>query len=235
MACRSFLLKLEGRGMIVLPPREYRHLWGARSGAVAYVPHATEAIEEELARLRPIKVEPVADEGQRALFKHLLSRYHYLPYHVVGKNMAYMAFSGQGNPLACLLFGSAAWSCAPRDAFIGWDAREREANVNMITGNTRFLILPWVRVPCLASHILGKVARRIGGDWEDKYGHPIHLLETFVERDRFRGTCYRAANWTYVGKTKGRSRQDRYTTMKVPEKDVWLYPLSKRFREALCG
>jgi hypothetical protein len=137
--------------------------------------------------------------------------------------------------LSCLLFGSAAWKCAVRDKFIGWDAGTREANVNMITNNTRFLILPWVEVPHLANHVLGKVARRIGGDWQEKYGHPVHLLETFVESDRFRGTCYRASNWIFVGKTIGRSRQDRYTTMKVPVKDIYLYPLSKRFRRTLCG
>lgn len=235
MACRSFLLKLEGRGVIVLPPREYRHLWGARSGAVAYVPHAEDAIDTELARLRPIVVEPIADERRKALFKCLLSRYHYLPYRAVGKNMAYMAHDREGRPLACLLFGSAAWACAPRDRFIGWDAEKRETKLHLITGNTRFLILPWVRVPHLASHVLSMAAKRIAGDWRDKYGHPIHMLETFVETDRFAGTCYRAAGWTYAGKTTGRSRQDRYMTMQVPEKAVWLYPLTRRFREELCA
>ncbi|MBC8492501.1 MAG: DUF4338 domain-containing protein [Chloroflexi bacterium] len=236
MAARSFLLKLEARGLITLPPRRqrYRNLRGARKSEIAVVLHSSDPITSNLKSLQPVRVEPV-DAGNLDLFNCLISKYHYLSLHLVGKNMKYMAFDKEDRPLACLLFGSAAWKCAPRDEFIGWDAREREANVNMITNNTRFLILPWVAVPHLASHVLGRVARRIRGDWRDKYGHPVHLLETFVERDRFRGTCYRAANWTCVGETKGRSRQDRYTTMKVPVKDIYLYPLSKWFREALCG
>ena len=236
MAARSFLLKLEARGLITLPPRRqrYRNLRGARKSEIAVVLHSSDPITSNLKSLQPVRVEPV-DSGNLDLFNCLISKYHYLSLHLVGKNMKYMAFDREERPLACLLFGSAAWMCAPRDEFIGWDAGTREANVNMITNNTRFLILPWVEVPHLASHVLGKAARRIRGDWQDKYGHPVHLLETFVERERFRGTCYRAANWTCAGQTKGRSRQDRYTTMKVPVKDVYLYPLSKWFREALCG
>jgi len=134
---------------------------------------------------------------------------------------------------ACLLFGSAAWKIAPRDDFIGWDADTRKANLNLLTNNMRFLILPWVRVPHLASYILGNIARRISSDWLLKYGHPIYLLETFVEQGRFQGTCYQAANWICTGQTRGRSRNDRYATLKVPIKDIYLYPLIKRFREAL--
>ena len=148
--------------------------------------------------------------------------------------MKYLVFDKNDNPLACLLFGSAAWKCASRDEYIGWSSKVREANINLVTNNMRFLILPWVKVPHLASHILSQVARRITTDWEEKYGHPVYLLETFVEKERFRGTCYRAANWTRVGETTGRSRNDRYSTLKVPVKDIYLYPLRKRFREALC-
>ena len=147
--------------------------------------------------------------------------------------MKYLIFDREDRPLACLLFGSAAWKTLPRDEFIGWNVSARKANLNLITNNMRFLILPWVKVPHLASHILGKVARRISSDWIKRYSHPIYMLETFVEKERFHGTCYRAANWTWVGQTKGRSRNDRYTTLKVPIKDIYLYPLVKRFREAL--
>lgn len=234
MACRSFLLKLERKGFITLPPRKISRPRGSRTVEVPPILHSTDPITSSLKNLQPVRVELV-DAGNLSLFKCLISRYHYLSFHQVGKNMKYMVFDREERPLACLMFGSAAWKCATRDEFIGWDAGTREANVNMITNNTRFLILPWVEVPHLASHVLGKVARRISGDWQEKYGHHIHLLETFVERDRFRGTCYRAANWTCVGKTKGRSRQDRYTSMKVPVKDVYVYPLSKRFRRALCS
>lgn len=234
MAARSFLLKLEGRGLVTLPPKR-KHSGGNSAGVnAAPILHSTDRIASNLDDLMPVRVEPVDDAHRLALFNCFLSQYHYLSYHVVGKNMKYMAFDGDDRPLACLLFGSAAWSCAPRDRFLSWDAGAREANVNMITNNTRFLILPWVEVPCLASHILGRLARRISSDWQAKYGCPLHLLETFVETDRFRGTCYRAANWIHLGKTRGRSRNDIDHTMRVPVKDVYVYPLSRRFREELC-
>ncbi len=132
-----------------------------------------------------------------------------------------------------MLFGSAAWKCASRDEFIGWDTGARASNVNLLTNNTRFLILPWVEVPHLASYVLSRIARRIRSDWEGRYNHPVWMLETFVERDRFAGTCYRAANWTWVGATRGRSRNDAHLTMSVPVKDVYVYPLSSKFREEL--
>lgn len=233
MAARSFLLKLEDGGLITLPPRQ-RHYRGAKTVAKPVL-HSTDPISCELGDLAPVRVEPVEGASEAALFKCLLSEYHYLGYHAVGKNMAYMAFDRLMRPLACLLFGSAAWKCAPRDVFIGWEAEVREANLNMITGNTRFLVLPWVEVPHLASHVLGQLARRVSSDWENKYGHPVFLLETFVESERFAGTCYRAANWIRLGQTKGRSRNDAHTNMSVPVKDVYVYPLAKRFREALCA
>ncbi len=145
--------------------------------------------------------------------------------------MKYLVFDEKDNPVACLLFGSAAWKTLPRDNFIGWDEAMRKANLHLLTNNMRFLILPWVKVPHLASHILGKVARRISSDWIKRYHHPIYMLEAFVEKERFRGTFYQAANWIYVGESKGRSRNDRYKTLKVPIKDIYLYPLVKRFRE----
>jgi len=234
MACRSLLLKLEERGFITLPDRQNHRPRGAQIAPIPLVPHDTDPVTGKLKALQPVTVEPLEGTSDLGLFKCLISEYHYLSYHAVGRNMAYMASDRHGRPLACLLFGSAAWKCAPRDAFIGWDAGRREANINLITNNTRFLVLPWVEVPNLASHVLGKVAGLISSDWEEKYGHPLHMLETFVERDRFAGTCYRAANWTRVGQTKGRSRNDTHFTMNVPVKDVYLYPLSKRFRENLC-
>ena len=136
-------------------------------------------------------------------------------------------------PLGCLLLGSSAWKVACRDEFIGWDIETRQRNVNLITNNTRFLVLPWIQVRHLASHILAQVSRRISSDWLKKYGHGIELLETFVERDRFLGTCYKAANWIYVGQTTGRSRNDRYSNIKVPVKDIYIFPLDKNFRHSL--
>lgn len=230
MACRSFLRKLEERGFITLPaPRILSR--SARNNN--NIPHQTGPITGSLRSILPITVMTV-DREQLPLYRCLLDRYHYLGYHSVGQNMKYLVFDKDKTPLSCLLFGSAAWKSAPRDEYIGWSPKAREARVNWLTNNTRFLILPWVKVPHLASHILGQVARRVSRDWRDKYGHPVYLLETFVEQGRFPGTCYRAANWRCVGETRGRSRNDRYTRLQVPVKDIYLYPLVKNFREVLC-
>jgi len=232
MACRTFLLKLEQRGHITLPKRRTPGR-GCRKASIPYVLHNTDPVARSLSELEPVQIQLVEDTGLQGLFQCLLSRYHYLGFRsTVGENIKYLVFDYMQNPLACLLFGSAAWKCAPRDDFIGWDAETRKGNLHLVTNNMRFLILPWVRVPHLASHILGKVAKRISADWIAKYGHPIYLLETFVERDCFRGICYRAANWICLGQTTGRSRNG-HRDLRVPVKDIYLYPLTKRFRDIL--
>jgi len=152
----------------------------------------------------------------------------------VGEHLKYLVRDAYGRDLACVLFGSAAWKSAPRDHWIGWDPTVRQRNLNFMTNNTRFLILPWVRVPHLASHILGRIMRRLAHDWRCRYGHRVHLVETFVEKERFKGTCYKAANWSHLGQTQGRGRQDRNSTLAVPVKDIWAYPLCKNFRDKLC-
>lgn len=224
MACRDLLLKLERQGQIVLPPKSVAQQGYNKS--ITRVPHSTTAITGKLKDLLPLRVEVVESRHPSwALFKYLLFRYHYLGFSgTVGENMKYLILDNERRPLACLLFGSPAWSCAARDDFLGWDKDTRIRRLHLITNNTRFLILPWVRVPHLASHILGLITRRIQKDWQKKYGHGLILLETFVDQ-RFRGTCYRAANWLYVGSTKGRSRNDRHHRLKVPVKDVYLYLL----------
>ncbi len=232
MACRTLLSKLERCGHITLP-QQLTAGRGCRKVSIPYVPHKTAPIACSLSDLEPVSVQLVQDTALLSLLQCLLARYHYLGFRsTVGENMKYMVFDREQNPLACLLFGSAAWKCAPRDDFIGWDAETRRANLHLVTNNMRFLILPWVRVPHLASHILGKVARRISSDWMEKYGHPIYLMETFVERDCFQGTSYRAANWLLVGQSTGRSRNG-HPGLKVPIKDIYLYPLAKGFREEL--
>ena len=234
MACRSFLLKLEKHGYITLPPRQRSSGGNHRKISIPYVSHKSDPIVCNLGSLTPVRIELVKDKDLLRLFKCFLSQYHYLKFSgTVGENMKYMIFDKKNNPLSCLLFGSAAWKIAARDNFIGWDADKRKTNLNLLTNNMRFLILPWVKVPHLASHILGRVSRRISSDWIKRYNHPIYMLETFVEKERFRGTCYQAANWIYVGKTKGYSRNDRYNTLKVPIKDIYLYPIVKKFRKAL--
>lgn len=235
MACRSMLLKLERRGLIVLPPPQRPSNNALRNRSIAPVEHQTDEICLGLKRMRPLQIEPASPgSDDHALLRFLLRRYHYLGQrNTVGENMKYLVRSCDGQPLACVLFGSAAWKTAARDIFIGWDAPVRERNLPYITNNMRYLILPWVKVEHLASHILSLVSRRISSDWVAKYGHPIYLLETFVDKSRFRGTCYKASNWTLVGETKGRTRNDRKNTIRVPVKDVYLYPLRRDFLRRL--
>lgn len=236
MACRHLLLKLERAGLIVLPKRQRRSTNGFRNSCIQHIPHQTENICCELKTMVPLQISCVAPRTENdALFNCLLSRYHYLGHkNTVGRNMKYLVRSHDGQPLACALFGAAAWKTAARDSFIGWEAHDRETRLNFITNNTRFLVLPWVKVPLLASHVLSRLSNRVSQDWIRKYGHPIYLLETFIDRSRYRGICYRAANWIRVGKTKGRTRNDRDCTVKAPVKDVYLYPLIKNFRRELC-
>jgi len=200
------------------------------------VSHQTDTIHDFLCDLHPLQIAQVSPRTpDYALFNYLLSQYHYLGHRTtVGENMKYLVQDRQGRPLACLLFGSAAWKTTPRDTYIGWNNTTRERNLIEITNNTRFLILPWVQVKNLASHILSLISRRIGSDWLTKYSHPIYLLETFVDRSRFRGTCYKAANWIHAGETQGRTRNDRTRTIHAPIKDVYVYPLTKQFRQELC-
>jgi hypothetical protein len=193
-------------------------------------------VKESLAQLQPLQWQVFnARQPQAARFNAYLARYHYLPYRsTVGENLGYLVQDRQGRDLACVLFGAAAWKIQPRDAFIGWTASQRQTHLGQIVNNNRFLILPWVRVRELASHILGRVARRVAHDWQAHYGHPVVLLETFVERDRFRGSCYRAANWCCVGQSQGRTRQDGQHQLQAPVKDIWVYPPHAGFRQALC-
>lgn len=236
MASRTMLLKLHERGHIELPPRRQTTVSRMAQRPIQTVLHDTSPIESSLQALQPLTVVNVGPRSQyQSLFTCLLASYHYLSYtSSVGENMKYLILDNQQRPLACLLFGSSAWSCAQRDAHIGWDKQTRQRNINFTTNNTRFLILPWVSAKCLASHILSLVARRITDDWINRYGHPVYCLETFVEREKFRGTCYQAANWQCVGQTKGRSRNDRHGKLSVPVKDIYLYPLRRDYRRKLA-
>ena len=235
MAARTLLLKLERAGHIRLPPRQRPSSNGLRNRRVPVVDHATDSIGGTLRDLRPLSVSVVAPgSADLRLFNGLLARYHYLGHrNTVGENLRYLVRDRQGRPVACALFGSAAWKCADRDAFLGWERVARERNLQGLTNNTRFLVLPWVGVPHLASHVLGLIARRIRADWQAKYGHPVQALETFVDRDRFKATCYRAANWLRLGATRGRTRNDRAHRIRAAVKDVYLYPLVADFRREL--
>ena len=239
MAARTLLVKLAQRGLIGLPARRQVPTNRMRCG----LPLALEwsepgqAVTGALGQLEPLSLQEVsAESAARAWVKAALARFHYLGFGgVVGENLQYVVRDAQNRPLACLVFGAAAWKCQDRDRFIGWTAEQRQKHLARVANNTRFLILPWVRVPALGSWMLGRVAARIGRDWQAKYGHPVVVLETFVEQSRFRGTVYRAANWQWVGRTQGRSRQDRHSCLQVAVKDIYLYPLRRDFRQALQG
>ena len=239
MAARTLLVKLAQRGLLALPERRQVPTNRMRCGTppASEWPEPGEPIAGPLAALKPLTLQEVSGQPtSRAWLKGALAHFHYLGFGgAVGENLHYVIRDGQSRPLAGLVFGAAAWKCQDRDRFLGWTAQQRQKNLALVANNTRFLILPWVKVPDLGSWILGQVAGRIGRDWQAKYGHPVVVLETFVEQQRFRGTVYRAANWQPVGVTAGRSRQDRHTCLQVPRKDIYLYPLRRSFREALAA
>ena len=237
MAARTLLLKLERSGYIRLPDRLRPSSNGFRNRDASLVAHSTAPIRSALRDLRPLAVSVVEPgSSDMRLFNCLLGCYHYLGHrNTVGENIRYLVRDRMGRPVACALFGSAAWKCADRDAFLGWERLARERNLHGLTNNTRFLVLPWVVVSHLASHVLGLITRRIRADWQAKYGHPVYALETFVDRARFKGTCYRAANWLRLGATRGRTRNDREHCIHTAVKDVYLYPLLKDFRRELCA
>jgi hypothetical protein len=235
MAARSLLVKLEQRGLLRLPARRQTPCNRMGFRPVPVWAWDDRPVEGSLSALGDWEVIEISSQTpERKVFAAALARFHYLGCRgTVGENLQYLVRDGRGRWLACLLFGSSAWQCRERDAWIGWNPAQREKNLNLTTNNTRFLILPWVRVPLLASAILGRVTRRLAGDWQNKYGHPVVLVETFVERDRFQGTAYRAANWVRAGLTTGRTRQDRHGRIHAPVKDIYLYPLRRSFREEL--
>jgi hypothetical protein len=236
IACRTVLLRLHRAGEITLPVGRHNGNNHRRQDRIVEVDVDETEICVELSALAPITLV-VARTGseENRLFKCLVHRHHYLGLgRVPGETISYVAFAAGGRPVGCLLFAAAAWKTAGRDSFIGWSTAQREANLSLLANNTRFLILPWVKVKCLASHMLSLALRRISADWTDKYGHDLDLLETFVDCSRFAGTCYKAANWTWVGSTVGRTRNDRRHRISTSVKDIYLYPLKRHFRRRLC-
>ena len=234
MSCRDLLSSLEKAGRIDLPPRIHLARKPGDAKGIKHLVHDETPIVRKLGELQPLDIEVVTSRESMAQFQSYIDQYHYLKFdRFIGERMAYLVSGRNGEPLACLLFGSAAWSCKERDSFIRWSKDERSHGLKMLTNNSRFLIFPWVNVPHLASHILSLVAKRIGSDWELKYGHGLCLLETFVECGRFKGTCYKAANWINVGRTTGRGRDGGHHNAILPQKDVYLYPLVTSFRQAL--
>src|SRR5208282_4016811 len=238
MVCRGLLLTLHRAGQIQLPPVRYvPHNPLARRVQPAPVLIDRSPVEGRLGQFQPLEFVQVRRSGKEPLFNSLLEAHHYLGYEQpVGEHLKYLVWTGYPlgpRPVACLAWSSAPRHLGSRDRYIGWSAEARRRNIRFLAYNTRFPILPWVRVEHLASHILGRMAARISDDWQRMYGHPIYFLETFVDPERFRGTCYRAANWVWLGKTTGRGKQSNSYVPNRSIKEVLGYPLTKRFRELL--
>lgn len=237
MSCRQMLDRLETLQLIQLPAR--RRAAGSRTTRLRVaVPHATEPITGSLRDLGELSLRIVRPrDADEPVVLHLLEQYHYLSYsYTIGENIRYIIRDCQDRILAVAVWGSAALKVKLRDDWIGWDERTRLKHLSLTVNNTRFLIMPWVRVPHLASHLLSRMTRRISADWMERYGHPVLLAETFVQQDRYPGTCYKAANWLSLGTTVGRTRRDRFSTIQVPKKLVFVLPLVPvpRMRHVLC-
>ena len=234
MVCRGLLLMLHRAGEIELPPvRQVSLNPFVERERPAPVLLDTTVIAGALSALQPIELQQVRRTGDEPLFNSLMEHYHYLGYEQpVGEHLKYLAWAA-GRPVACLAWSSAPRHLGSRDRYIGWNAEARRRNIRFLAYNTRFLILPWVQVRHLASHLLGKMTRALTGDWERMYGHPIYFAETFIDPGRFRGTCYRAANWILLGHTTGRGKNDHTNKPNRPIKEVLGLPLAPRFRELL--
>jgi len=235
MACREILLKLHRMDIVELPP--------SRRGITNRKKHKDytqldldippTSLEGKLSDFKDITLALAASKIDQARWNDLVGKYHYQGYtRIVGRSIKYIACC-EGVPVACLGWGSAAWSLDPRDKYIGWDKATKDKNLHFIANNIRFLILPGIKIKYLASHLLSKNIKRIGGDWQDKYGHRLYLLETFVETGRFLGTSYKASNWTYLGKTKGYSKKGASHKNHKNIKDIYVYPLAKNFAERM--
>lgn len=237
MLCRSLMLALHRRDLIGLPPPRHSMV---NNVVVRRKPKPVEVDETpvscSLKDLKTLEFQ-IVERGEREekLFDWLLEKHHYLgSTRLIGEKLKYLVWAGE-RPIACFGWCSAARRLAPRDRFLGWSKDARARNVHLLAYNTRFLIPPWVKVPHLASHLLSRMARRLSKDWQERYGHPVHYLETFVDCERFRGTCYRAANWTPLGRTTGRGHKDLTHQQNRPFKEVLGYALRRDFREQLSG
>ncbi len=235
MSCRVALLRLHDRGLVILPPPLTRNGNRGRSRPKELVSVPTASVTKGVGRISGLAVRPLRTRAESKLWNSAMAKFHYLGYRPLpGAQMRYFVTCDAGL-LAALGFGASAWKVAPRDRWIGWSVRQREARLHLVVDNARFLILPGVRSRNLASWLLAECARRIPADYMDRYGYRPVLLETFVERERFTGACYKAAGWECVGDTKGRGKLDREHRHALPVKRIFVRPLVGDFRKALCG
>ena len=236
IACRDLLRQLEAKGLVQLPPPHHR------TREVGYEPRigrrnffCREAVAGSLASLRPeLRIGLVGGQPEADVFQELVGVYHYLGGRpATGAQVRYLAWY-RDRPVAGVRFGPAAWRVAARDQFIGWSASQRQARLPWVVNNDRFVIPPWVQVPGLASFVLSRCLRRLATDWQQVYRQELALAETFIEKERFTGRCYAAANWRWVGESVGRGRNDRFHQEALPIKTLWVYPLRPDFRQILC-
>jgi hypothetical protein len=234
--CRGLLLRLEQEQRITLPPRIiFNNASRNKKSRQPTLDFCPTPISTKLSDLGPIELRQVRRTPEEKLFNSLIRQYHYLGYtQPVGEHLKYLAYAAS-RVVACLAFASAPYAIDCRDTYLGWSAEARERNRNLLAYNTRFLILPWVSVPHLASHLLGRIARIISADWQQLYHHPILWLETFIDTERFAGTCYRAANWTLLGLTSGRGKYNQTRKMLTSIKAMYGYPLVRNYRDRLCN
>jgi len=236
MVCRGLMLALHRAGWIELPPVRQVSInpLAQRRQPAPVLDLSWQSIQSTVPELGPIEIRQVRRTPEEKLFGSLMQAHHYLAYtQPVGEHLKHLVYA-RGTPIACLAWSSAPRHLAPRDRFIGWSKEQRKAGLGGIAYNSRFLILPWAKVPHLASHVLARVAPVVSADWQKLYQHPIHLLETFIDPGRFRGICYRAANWIYLGQSTGRGKADLTHRANRSLKELWVYPLTRDFRQRLC-
>jgi len=228
MSCRVALLRMHRDGLIVLPtPRN------ANANGKLFVQHSPRTAPPTVIRaitqsqFRQLRVDVITTKAESLLWNEYIARYHYLGYSPLPGAQMRFFIRHQEQVVACMGFGAAAWRVAPRDRFIGWSDDQRQRNLHLVVNNARFLILPWITTKNLASKILSISSKQLPTEWERRYGYAPVMLETFVESRRFRGTCYRAANWIHVGVTKGRGKLDRHNEYRLPIKDIFVYPIYK--------
>jgi len=234
MSCRVALLKLYRKGLIELPAPQRKKNNNAKT-QITSISNPRFPIEKNITELTDIRLSSVETKTESRLWNELIERYHYLGHKpLAGGNIKYLISCNEGL-LGAISFSASAWKVAPRDKWIGWSHTIREKNLPLIINNSRYLILPWVTVKHLASKVLSICAKQIRSAWKQRYNYKPVLLETFVEKDRFKGTCYKAANWIHIGQTQGRGKRDIHKAYSVPIKDIWMYPLTKDFRKKLQG
>lgn len=232
--CRGLMLQLHRAGHIELPQPQWKSNRPRRHEVVEPIEIEPAPLDAALRELGPLHIAQVRRTPDETLVKSLLAQYHYLGYvHPVGQHLKYL-IRHDGQPIACFAWSSAPRHLGPRDRYIGWSTQARRANVKYVAYQSRFLILPWVKVPHLASHLLGHISRRLSADWQAVYAHPIYFTETFVDPELYRGTCYRAANWTLMGETLGLGKDSQDKKVNRSIKQVFGYPLVKDFRRRLC-